>query len=148
MKPIGPIFDAEWRRSCSVTVVAKRLTESLIKFHYLSKWPKQVQITFGLRRKTKLLGAITYSQPVNELKNRFGENVWELSRLVLWDEIPKNGESFFIGASIRYIKKRYPSVKLLIAFADPSQGHSGIVYKASNWKEEEHLTKKLFVYKL
>lgn len=147
MKPAGPLFDSEWRRESSVLAIPKRLAEGLIKFHYLSRWPKLTQITFGLKRR-KLIGVITYSLPVNELKSRFGENTWELSRLVLWDEIPKNGESFFIGASIRYIKRWYPSVKTLIAFADPKEGHSGIVYKASNWKEEEHSSKRLYVYNM
>ncbi len=150
MKPKGPVFDAEWRRDCCIRTINKREGEELIDLHYLSQWPKQIQITFGLirQKRKKLLGVITYSQPSNLLRERFGENTWELSRLILWDEIPKNGESFFIGGTIRYIKKEYSSIRTLITFADPKEGHSGIVYKASNWKEEEHSSKRLFVYKI
>lgn len=149
MKPGGVVFDAAWRRNCHIRTISKREGEELIDFHYLSQWPKQVQITFGLmRRPRKLLGVITYSQPSNSLRAQFGENTWELSRLILWDDIPKNGESFFIGGTIRYIKREYSSVRTLIAFADPEEGHSGIVYKASNWAEKQHPSKKLFVYQL
>lgn len=148
MRPDGPIFDKNWRESCKVTTVSIKNTEELIKQHYLSMFPKQVQICFGLKRKEKIIGVITFSQPVRELINRFGDSTWELSRLYIIDKVPKNAESFFIGAAIRYIKKEYKSIRTLISFADPSYGHSGIVYKASNWKQVEHASKNLFVYNL
>jgi hypothetical protein len=36
----------------------------------------------------------------------------------------------------------------LVSFADPSHGHAGAVYRASNWKQVDHRTKNLFVYDL
>jgi len=56
----------------------------------------------------------------------------ELMRLVLLDEVPKNSESKFIAWCIRWLKKNTNLVGL-ISFADPKFGHSGIIYKASNW---------------
>lgn len=56
----------------------------------------------------------------------------ELMRLVLLDEVPKNSESKFIAWCIRWLKKN-TNLLALISFADPKFGHSGIIYKASNW---------------
>ncbi len=119
-----------------------------MKKHYLHEWPKNIQIAFGLKRKGKLIGVITYSTIVNELKSRFGEKAWELSRLIIIDRVPTNAESFFIAATIRYIKQHYKSLDRLISFADPKYGHKGTVYKASNWKQVTHSSKNLFVYEL
>jgi hypothetical protein len=53
-------------------------------------------------------------------------------RLVLLDEVPKNSESKFISWCIRWLKKN-TDLAALISFADPKYGHSGTIYKASNW---------------
>lgn len=148
MKPEGAVFDRAWRRSCTVAPVNRKQIGDLVNKHYLHAWPRDVQLAFGLKRKGKLLGIITYSAVVNELKARFGDQVWELSRLIIVDRVPTNAESFFIGATIRYIKHNYGALERLISFADPKYGHRGTVYKASNWTQVEHSSKNLFVYEL
>lgn len=148
MKPSGPVFDSTWRATCKVSPVNRKQIGDLVQRHYLHEWPKQVQLAFGLKRKGKLVGTITYSSIPNELKKRFGEQVWELSRLIILDAVPANAESFFIAATIRYIKRHYPSLERLVSFADPKHGHEGTVYKASNWRKAEHISKNLYVYEL
>lgn len=56
----------------------------------------------------------------------------ELSRLVLYDDVPKNSESKFVSWCIRWLKIN-TSFLALISFADPNQGHRGTIYQASNW---------------
>jgi hypothetical protein len=56
----------------------------------------------------------------------------ELMRLVFYDEVPKNSESQFIGWCLRWLKNN-TSILAVISFADPKYGHSGIIYRASNW---------------
>ena len=148
MKPDGAVFDRAWRRSCTVAPVNRKQIAELVHQHYLHAWPRDIQLAFGLKRKGKLLGVITYSGVVNELKTRFGDQVWELSRLIVVDRVPTNAESFFIGATVRYIKRNYGTLQRLISFADPKYGHRGTVYKASNWKQFQHSSKNLFVYEL
>lgn len=148
MKPAGAVFDATWRRSCHVGPINKRHIGDLIRQHYLHDWPKNVQLAFGLRRRRQLLGVTTYSGAVGETLDRFGSDSWELSRLVIIDRVPTNAESFFIAATIRYIKRNYPNVACLVAFADPTHGHQGTVYRASNWAQHPHPSKHLFVYML
>jgi len=57
----------------------------------------------------------------------------ELRRLCCIDDTPKNTESFFIGNTLRWLKKN-TGVKTVISYADESFGHSGIIYKARNFK--------------
>jgi hypothetical protein len=59
------------------------------------------------------------------------KGVLALSRLVLVPEAPKNAASFLVAASMRKIdRKRWPC---LVTYADEWQGHTGAIYKASNW---------------
>jgi hypothetical protein len=46
----------------------------------------------------------------------------------------KNLLSWFLAKCEKLIKQEYTNIKCLVAFADTSYGHSGAVYKASNWK--------------
>ena len=80
---------------------------------------------------------------------RFSENeknVIELRRLCCVDDTPKNTESFFIGAALRLLRKHWqeevdlfsPSAnkrsRIVVSYADKEYGHTGIVYKASNFE--------------
>lgn len=93
---------------------------------------------FGLftKKDDKLVGGMFYGRMAmaNQYK-KYGEatEVTELRRLVLVDDTPKNTESFFIGASLRWLRKN-TGVKTVISYADPNYGHQGIVYRASNFK--------------
>lgn len=53
----------------------------------------------------------------------------ELSRLWSPDGMPTNTESRLIAASIR----KLVGVRLVISYADPSQGHNGAIYQATNF---------------
>ncbi len=66
---------------------------------------------------------------------RFGEkesDVIELRRLCCVDKTPKNTESFFIGAMLRWLKK-HTKLKTVVSYADMEQNHFGTIYKASNF---------------
>lgn len=146
MNPL--LFDSSWRLSSQVIRLNKRDADPMIHSHYLSQWPNNVMLTMGLKCKRDFVGVITYSIPHKKLQDRFGIETWELSRLWINDSIPKNAETFLIGRSIRYIKKEHINLKTLISFADPEHGHSGVIYKASNWIQDEHESKNLFYYPL
>ena len=67
---------------------------------------------------------------------RFSENevdVIELRRLCCVQKTPKNTESFFIGAMLRWLKKN-TGLKKVVSYADIEQNHFGIIYKASNFE--------------
>ncbi len=57
--------------------------------------------------------------------------VLALSRLVVLPEVPTNGASFLLGRSMRMIDRaRWP---VLVTYADTRLGHTGAIYKATNW---------------
>ena len=84
-----------------------------------------------------LIGAVLYGQMSTTAWRRFGKSeseVLELRRLVLVDSAPKNSESRVIGWTLRHIRRNLNNVKTVVSYADPHHGHSGIIYKASNFK--------------
>lgn len=56
----------------------------------------------------------------------------ELKRLCCIDNTPKNTESFFIGGTLRWLK-RNTSIRRVISYADMTYSHEGTIYKASNF---------------
>jgi len=61
------------------------------------------------------------------------KNVIELRRLCCVDDTPKNTESFFIGRSLRLLKKDWGK-GIVVSYADKEYGHTGVIYKASNFE--------------
>ena len=60
-------------------------------------------------------------------------DVIELRRLCCVDDTPKNTESYFIGAMLKWLKKN-TRIKVVVSYADEEYGHTGVIYKASNFK--------------
>ncbi len=83
-----------------------------------------------------MLGALTFGAgPANAYRLVNGSNRADcltLSRLWLSDKLPQNSESRVIGIALRVIR-HVTNVKFVISYADPSQGHIGGIYQATNW---------------
>jgi hypothetical protein len=59
------------------------------------------------------------------------QGVLMLHRLVIVPDTPKNACSFLLSRSMRAIDRtRWPC---LVTYADQAQGHTGTIYKATNW---------------
>ncbi len=61
------------------------------------------------------------------------KNSLEIRRMALYDECPKNSESYFLSKIIWYIKKN-TDARGVLSYADTSVGHKGTIYKAANFK--------------
>lgn len=86
-----------------------------------------------------MVGAMFYGRMAmaNQWK-RFSDspdNVIELRRLCCIDDTPKNTESFFIGKTIKLLRKVWNSKGIIVSYADKEYGHEGVIYKASNFKD-------------
>lgn len=57
---------------------------------------------------------------------------WEIKRLAMTDDCPKNSESRFIAISIKLLIKSH-KVKGIVTLADDGVGHCGTIYKASGF---------------
>lgn len=113
----------------------KIANDMIIEFHYLHR-TANIRYSFGLFAKDtdELIGVITYGNPAspNVCRGICGEeefhNVQELTRLWIKDGTPKNTESFFIANTIKFVKE-----EIIVSYAEPHEGHLGIVYQATNW---------------
>lgn len=57
--------------------------------------------------------------------------VLSLTRLAIDEAVPTNGASFLLGRSMRLIDRaRWP---VLVTYADTAEGHTGAIYRATNW---------------
>src|SRR5574337_190984 len=133
MKPSGHLFDSAWRTSCSVERVGRGEVAHMIKRHYIGRWPGVCVLILALKRAGIAVGVIVFALPPRETMKRYGGMTWELARLWLHDSVPKNAETYLIGRAVRYIRKYHPNVRTLVSYADPSVGHTGVIYKATNW---------------
>ena len=93
---------------------------------------------FKMERNGELIGAMLYGQlaMANAYKKYADreEDVIELRRLCLIDDTPKNSESYFIGRTLRWLKKNTDILKV-VSYADPNYGHQGTVYQATNFEK-------------
>lgn len=102
------------------------------KHHYSHRPPSNVQFVGSLHKPDGLLGmpgtmvaACFFSIP----PTRWSEPVLELSRLVrAASQVPL---TMLISLSMKRLRKE---VDLVVSFADKTQGHTGYVYQAANWK--------------
>lgn len=119
---------------CERSEVRKFIEEN----HY-SKSINGVKSTqcFSVLFNGSIVGAVLFGQLSTTAWKMFGDSedeVLELRRLVLLDCLGRNCESFVIGFCLRWIKKNLKSVKVIVSYADPMYGHSGVIYRASNFE--------------
>lgn len=133
MKPSGPVFDKRCRALASVHVVTRDQVDTMIRKHYIGKWPGVCTLILALKFGNVYAGVLVFALPPRETSKRYGGVTWELARLWIDDAMPKNTETWFVARGIEYIKGFRPEVDILVSYADPSAGHAGVIYKAGNW---------------
>lgn len=146
--PSGPAFTPA---RYSVGEISERDAAAFVtRHHYSRSWPSTT-IRYGLTRHddSELVGVLTLGVPMSNkvLTNPFptlepNRESMELNRLVLLDEVPANGESWFCARAFKAAAHR--GVRGVVAFSDPiprtivedgacreiKPGHLGIVYQA------------------
>ncbi|MCX6000755.1 MAG: DNA methyltransferase [Chloroflexi bacterium] len=106
------------------------------RHHYLHSLAGGTRLTFGIFVGGSLLGALTFGvgsfNAASLVDGATSDDVLTLSRLWLSDDLPRNSESRVIGVVLRELR-RHTSVRFLLSYADPAQGHLGVVYQATGW---------------
>ena len=122
------------RSECSVQDIRKFIEE-----HHYSKNLNGVKTALCFRMDdpdSRLVGAIVFAEfGMANVWKKYGdtrEEVIELRRLVCVDDTPKNAESYLIGWCLRWLRKN-TSIKTVVSYADPHYGHSGAIYRATNF---------------
>lgn len=108
----------------------------IASFHYSKTMPDSTKYIYAGYLGDRLCGIVCYGMGCG--KNQYtalipdiqnGTYV-ELTRLWCANDMPKNTESKLISLSLKALPKE---IKLVVSFADESEGHCGIIYQATNW---------------
>lgn len=119
-------------------ISCKMAKEYIKKNHYSHGCHNGPSPCYGLFEEDRLIGCLMFATPCSEnvRASIFGEEykdwVTELHRLHILDCTPKNTESWFISRCLKLLKEDKPQIKAVISFSDMTEGHSGVIYKATN----------------
>ena len=124
----------------NITPIPHKIAKTFIEqFHYSHRIPTGKNICFGLWYGDTLYAAIIYGIGINPYQAKFlrAESVMEIKRLCRSEPRRPYELSRFIRLTLRMLRKSH-MVDVVVAFADPEQGHYGTVYKATGFKHEGH----------
>jgi hypothetical protein len=113
--------------------------EFVSKYHYArggSNTGVHVHGLFKFGAPDDLLGVAWWLPPTKvaaQSVNSDWKSVLNLTRLVVLPGMPTNSASFLIAQSIKWIKKNDKRWSTLLTYADGGQGHTGGIYRATNW---------------
>lgn len=110
--------------------------DPIVKFHYLHAMPSAVVAHYGVFSDDALKGVAILTTGARNghrvvMGARSSDNA-TLARLWLADDLGPNSESRVLGIVLRHLRQS-TSLKFLLSYADPSAGHLGTIYQATNW---------------
>lgn len=116
-----------------------KMASSLVReYHYAQGSANTAIYRHGLFHKEDpmvCLGAAMWMTPTRRAAESVSEDwkrVLTLSRLVVVPDMPTNSASFFLARSIAIIR-RDGRFDTLVTYADEGRGHTGAIYRATNW---------------
>ena len=123
-----------------------------MKHHYSQVMPKLTKLTFGLFCDGRIVGACTLGwgvRPEHTIKKIFPTlgtaDYFEIGKLCVSDEMPRNTESVFLSGVISAVKAMRPEIKLLYSWADAIIGKPGYVYQAANFYFGGHIWTEIYL---
>jgi hypothetical protein len=123
-----PLLKIDW----ATHEAAKHAVEN---WHYSKVLPVPPLVKVGAWEDGKFIGVVIFSRGANNnLLRPFGLTLvegCELTRVALTQH--KTPVSRIIRMAMMFLKKNSPSLRLIVSFADPSEGHHGGIYQAGNW---------------
>lgn len=109
--------------------------DMILNKHYAQRLPS-ISWAFGLFYKHKLCGVCTFGKPASNplckgiCGQGYSHKVYELNRLIVEEDLPKNSLSVFVSACLKLLK---PQDLIIVSFADDGVGHKGYIYQATNF---------------
>lgn len=143
-RPAGEVIDT---RAYDVGFIATdREPKAFVERHHYSRTYPAARARVGLFRRGTLVGVAIPSVPCNAkvLTSVFpgdGRDSVELGRFVLLDDVPANGETWFLARAFELLRRE--SYRGVVSFSDPLPrrrvdgslvfgGHVGTIYQAHN----------------
>jgi hypothetical protein len=104
-------------------------------WHYSRSVPVPPLVKVGAWEDGRYVGVVMFSRGANNnLLKPFGLTQvqgCELTRIALTSHAAP--VSRIARLAIAFLKRNSPSLRLIVSFADPSEGHHGGIYQAGNW---------------
>lgn len=105
------------------------------RWHYSRCVPKSKQVWIGVWERGRFIGVVSFGRSTTPyLGTAYGLSTTEcaeLTRIALASH--RTPVSRIMSIAIRMVKEQSNGLRLLVSLADPSQGHTGSVYQATNW---------------
>lgn len=104
-------------------------------WHYSGCMPAGKTVKFGVWEDDKYIGAVVFSRGASpRIGSQYGllqTEVSELTRVALNNHYSPTSQ--VVSISIKLVKQVSIGIRLIVSFADPSEGHYGGIYQAMNW---------------
>jgi len=104
-------------------------------WHYSKCVPAGKLVKVGVWEDGKFIGVVLFGRGANaRMAKHYGLNhdqACELVRVALTDHI--NKVTKIIKFAFKFLRLKCSKLKLIVSYADPSQGHHGGIYQAGNW---------------
>ncbi len=144
-RPAGEVIKTS---EYEVSTVDRLTAMAFVKAHHYSGTFPAARFQFGLFHKGKIVGVAVFSHPCRDdvITNVFpvkATDAVELGRFVLYDNVPGNGETWFLARTFELLKKG--GLVGIVSHSDPVPrtrsdgavifpGHIGTIYQAHNGK--------------
>jgi hypothetical protein len=104
-------------------------------WHYSRVLPVPPLVKVGAWENKKFIGVVIFSRGATpSLMNPFGLSQTEGCELTRVAFTKHNAPvSRVVKLAIQFLKRNSPELRLIVSFADPSEGHHGGIYQAGNW---------------
>ena len=115
-------------------------TDFIQSLHYSKIMPKLTKHFLGCYLENELVGVLTLgwgTQPKATIAKLFDgldtKNYYEIGKMCMKEEMPKNSESQMISAVVKWMKVNTPERQFLYTWSDGIMGKPGYVYQAANF---------------
>lgn len=141
IRVVHPLFQVEGGGSIPTSPLQLhigRITQNVcvqLNGYWHSRLPKITNgfegLHYGAEFDGKFYAVAWWSKPVARALASRG--MFELRRLAIAPDAPKNTASRMLSVMRRMVKKEHPEVKTLISYQD-TDVHTGTIYKAAGWR--------------
>ena len=113
--------------------------EACRRWHYSGRIPANMASMgrYGVFINNEFFGCVTlgycvgpWAYKIFGLENTKG--LFELTRMAFKEHAGYH-ISHFVAPIIRMMRMDFPNVRVLVSYADPNEGHTGLVYRAMSW---------------
>jgi len=108
---------------------------AVMRWHYSRKMPASKSARVGVWESEKFIGCIIFAQGGNRhLGAPYGltsNECCELVRVALTTHVAPVSQ--IMAVALRMLHRQSPGLRLVVSFADPTEGHAGGIYQAGGW---------------